>query len=227
MTDDKTILIAEFGTKGVKRVYAAVTSIADGALAAEVFQTTGLAIRLAHESLREHFSDQSATQVADPLPVGENDLFVCLCGDTFTSTDAAITHVERHHASARIRRDLDKLESTIEGMIFPNPLPPVPENLPIIKDRTFGAELIEELSTVFTDLKIGDRKAAIDLVKHCAWDKIADLNYDEAKVRIIDHDHDHVGGKNRIQPPMHETYLTAVALFLSQVGKLSKTYRSR
>jgi hypothetical protein len=215
------VLIAEIGKTGIERVYASVTSVSDGTLAAEVFEAAGLGLRLTHDSIRQHFEGKVVAQSATPLPQGETDIFVCLCGERLLSTGAAIRHVEKDHASAKIRRDIDKLEDVIEGMIFPNPLPAAPEPTVIIKDRTFRAELIKELATVFTDLKIGDEKAAIDLVEYCEWGQVAGLNYDEVKVRIIDG----VVGK-KIQPPMHEIYLTAMALFLSQVGRLSKKYGS-
>jgi hypothetical protein len=222
MIDDKTILIAEFGTKGVKRAYAAVTTITDGKLAAEVFQATGLALRLDNDSLREHFDVNAATHDAKPLPMGENDVYACVCGETFTSTYAATRHVELDHLTEQARRDLDNVEDVIEALIFPNPLPAAPEPTEIIKDRTFGTELTKELSTVFTNLNIGDEKSATDLVEYCGWDQVAGLNYDEVKVHILDE----VGGK-KIQPPMHEVFLTAMALFLSQVGRLSKKYGSK
>jgi hypothetical protein len=211
------VLIAEIGKTGIERVYASVTSVADGTLAADAFEAAGLGLRLTHDSVREYFASKSANRSATPLPQGETDIFVCLCGERLLSEGAAIKHVERDHASAKIRRDIDKLEDVIEGMIFPNPLPAVATE--IIQDRTFGAELITELASLFTDLKIGDEKAAIDLVEYCGWGQVAGLNYDEAKVHIIDG----VVGK-KIQPPMHEMYLTALALFLSQVGRLSKKY---
>ena len=212
------LLKAEYGTDGIERVSAAVTTIADSTLAAELFQAAGLGLRLTHDAIRQHFAGTTHDD-AKPLPLGENDVYACMCGDTFTTADKAIRHVERHHCSSKIRRDIHKVEDLVEGMIFPNPLPPALEPTVIIKDRTFGAELIKELATLFTDLKIGDEKAAIDLVEYCGWGQVAGLNYDEIKVRIIDG----VLGK-KVKPPMHEVFLTAMALFLSQVGRLSKKY---
>jgi hypothetical protein len=205
---------------GVERATATVRTISESAVAAEVMQAASLPLRLLSDSVRAHFEGKEATpSTTDDYPAQELDVYVCACGAKFHSAGEAVDHVEADHASPRIRQDLDKLEDTIEGLITPCPLAPLPTE--IIKDRTFGSELIKELAAIFVETKVGDEKAAIELVEYCGWDKIADLNYDEVKVRIIDE----VGGK-KIQPPVHEAYLTAITLFLSQVGKLSKKYRS-
>ena len=208
------------GDSGVERVTATVRTISEASRAGEAMQAASLPIRLLSDTLREHFHGKAATQGAtDDSPVEELDVYVCACGSKFHSAGEAVGHVEADHASPRIRRDIDKLEDTIEALITPCPLAPLPTE--IIKDRTFGAELIKELAAVFVETKVGDEKAAAELVEYCGWDKIADLNYDEVKVRILDE----VNPK-KVQPPMHETCLTAIALFLRQVGKLSKKYRS-
>jgi hypothetical protein len=215
-----SILTIYIDRSGVERATATVRTISESAVAAEVMQAASLPLRLLSESVRAHFAGKEATpSVTVDGPAEELDVYVCACGSRFHSAGEAVDHVEADHASPRIRQDIDKLEDTIEGLITPCPLAPLPTE--IVRDRTFRAELIKELAATFVETKVGDEKSATELVEYCGWDKIADLNYDEVKVRILDE----VGGK-RIQPPMHETYLTAKALFLSQVGKLSTKYRS-
>jgi hypothetical protein len=53
--------------------------------------------------------------------------FRCACGRTFRgpweeARWESVVHVETHHASATIRRDLDALEDVIEALIIPSPL---------------------------------------------------------------------------------------------------------
>jgi hypothetical protein len=53
--------------------------------------------------------------------------FRCACGRTFRgpweeARWESVAHVETHHASATIRRDLGVLEDTIEALIIPSPL---------------------------------------------------------------------------------------------------------
>jgi hypothetical protein len=53
--------------------------------------------------------------------------FRCACGRLFNgpweeARYEAIGHIELHHASTAIKRDLDSLEATIEALITPSPL---------------------------------------------------------------------------------------------------------
>jgi hypothetical protein len=205
---------------GVERVTATVRTIAESSSAAEAMQAAALPLKLLSDTLRAHFAGQAVTQSADANYPGEElDVYVCACGSRFHSAGEAVDHVEADHASPRIRQDLDKLEDTIEGLITPCPLAPLPEPTVIVKDRTFAADLVNELGELFAELKIGNQKTAIELVDYCGWGEVAGLNYEEVKVRILDE----VGGK-KIGAPLQEAFLTAMALFLSQVGRLSKKY---
>jgi hypothetical protein len=216
------IIVSE---KGVESLITRVNSVGDGVAAGQLSAKTALALRLMHESAKS-----TAEVQATPVPYFDSlegsFTFRCVCGRVFSgpweeSRWESVAHVETHHASTTIKRDLDALEDTIEALIVPSPLHPISE---VFKDqsRTFGAELVRELATLFTDLKIGNEKAAIDLVDYCGWNQVTGLNYDEVKVSIIDG----VVAK-KIQPQMHEVFLTAMALFLRQVGRLSKKYRSK
>lgn len=224
-----SVLKAEIGKEGIERVFTEVTTVADGTLAAELFQVAGLGLRLTHDSIRQHFGPKLVTENAKPLPQGETDVFVCRCGETFTSADRAIKHVEGDHASARIRRDLDKLEDTIEGLILPNPLPAAPESTVIVKDRTFkdelGAELTDALGYADKDLpdlftsKEEPHKRAQALIDYCGWGEVTGINFDEVKAKIVDKP---TPGDKKIYPPMQADFLYAIASFLKQVGRLSE-----
>ena len=105
--------------KGVVEVLSTVTSISHALDNAALMTRTAAAIRLLHQSAKEPSSDLPE----EPLPTGRTPVFRCGCGRLMYSAEAAIIHVECSHASAAIRRDIDELESTIESLITPSPLP--------------------------------------------------------------------------------------------------------
>lgn len=113
--------------KGVESVETRVNSVSDGVAAGELAVKTSLPIRLIHESVKA--SDVKGTVV----PINYLDAilgvfsFRCACGRQFNgpweeARFEAINHIELHHASAAIKRDLDSLEDTIEALITPSPL---------------------------------------------------------------------------------------------------------
>lgn len=209
-----------FGTNGVRRMYSRTRGVAAGKEAAVIVEAVMLGIRLAHEAVREHFAEP-ATQ--DVKPLTTSNVFVCACGEQFTSAEEAIDHVERDHASERIRLDIDKLEDTIQGMVTPNPLPAAPEPTVTVSDRTFGEELQAELMALFADLGEGEgspAERAKALIEFCGWNEVKALNYSEYKVRLID-----LEPEKKIPAKFLDDYICALALFLRQVGKLSKFYQ--
>jgi len=112
--------------KGVESVETVVISVSDGVAAGELAVKTALPIRLLHESTK-------ADVKGAVVPINYLDAilgvfsFECACGRRFNgpwdeSRGEAIAHIERHHASETIKRDLDRLEATVEALIFPSPL---------------------------------------------------------------------------------------------------------
>jgi hypothetical protein len=211
------ILNVMIGKNRLMKVQAKVRNISEAQEAGSLFQKVGLALRLLNDSIREE-----ATEPTAPLPIGTTDLFACACGATFYSTSAAITHVESHHASSTIRRDLDRLEDTIECLISPSPLPPVSEE--ILPTRTWGDELTNEIASILANYGVGQEPdgsepneehfdRARKLMRTTRWRELKDLTYLDIKRQIIDQ------GPNapRIPRPLHEDFLTAIGIFTIQV----------
>jgi hypothetical protein len=112
--------------KGVESVETRVISVGDGVAAGQLSAKTALAVRLLHEAAKSPEEVQAA-------PVSYFDsvmgcfAFRCACRRQFNgpweeARYEAINHIELHHASTTIRRDLDSLEDTIEALITPSPL---------------------------------------------------------------------------------------------------------
>jgi hypothetical protein len=113
--------------KGVESVQTIVSSVGDAVAAGELASRTALSLRLLHENAK------AADLAGIAVPVNYIDSitgtfeFRCACGRTFRgpweeARWESVAHVERHHASASIKRDLDILEDVIEVLIVPSPL---------------------------------------------------------------------------------------------------------
>jgi hypothetical protein len=112
--------------KGVESVETRVNSVGDGVAAGELSAKTALAVRLLHEAAKSPEEVQAAPVSYFDSVMG-SFAFRCACGRTFRgpweeSRYESINHVELHHASTTIRRDLDSLEDTVEALIVPSPL---------------------------------------------------------------------------------------------------------
>lgn len=115
-----------FSEEDVEKMQTRVLSVGDGEAAGQLQARTALAVRLLHQAAK----DREPVQ-AEPVNYMDSLLgcftFSCACGRRFLgrweeARYEAIDHVERHHSSVVIRRDLDILEDTIESLIVPNPL---------------------------------------------------------------------------------------------------------
>jgi hypothetical protein len=117
------IIVSE---NGVESMTTRVNSVGDGVAAGQLSAKTALAIRLLHEAAK-------STEEVQAPPVSFFDsvmgsfTFRCACGRTFRgpweeARYESIGHIELHHASAAIKRDLDVLEDVIEALITPSPL---------------------------------------------------------------------------------------------------------
>ncbi len=111
---------------GVESMSTHVDSVGDGVAAGQLSARTALAVRLLHEAAKSTTEEQ-AVPVSYFDSVMGSFAFRCACGRTFRgpweeARYEAIGHVQLHHASTTIKRDLDSLEDTIEAMIMPSPL---------------------------------------------------------------------------------------------------------
>jgi hypothetical protein len=112
--------------KGVESMTTRVDSVGDGVAAGQLSAKTALAVRLLHEAAKST-EEVQATPVSYFDSVMGSFTFRCACGRTFRgpweeARYEAIGHVETHHASVTIKRDLDALEDVIEALIIPSPL---------------------------------------------------------------------------------------------------------
>jgi hypothetical protein len=209
-----------FGSDGVKTLISKVESIHDAQEAGNLIARTAVAIRLLHSVAKDSSVESEA------LPVGETSVFVCGCGQRLFSASDAINHVERTHTNAALRRNLDRLEDTIECLITPTPLSPWSnETLPV---KSFGPDLIAEFAQLYADCDKPDfgnpvtkehRNRAIALVEYLGWDKVKGLTYGDAKELIVLRENT---SDKKIYKPMHEDFLAAFALLLRQVGGVLK-----
>jgi hypothetical protein len=112
--------------KGVESVETRVNSVGDGVAAGQLSAKTALAVRLLHEAAKSPEEVQAAPVSYFDAVMGVFS-FKCACGRQFNgpweeARYESIGHVELHHASATIKRDLDVLEDTIEALVVPSPL---------------------------------------------------------------------------------------------------------
>jgi hypothetical protein len=117
------IIVSE---KGVESMTTRVDSVGDGVAAGQLSAKTALAVRLLHEAAK-CTTEEQAMPVSYFDSVMGSFAFRCACGRTFRgpweeARWESVAHVETHHASTTIRRDLDCLEDTIEALIVPSPL---------------------------------------------------------------------------------------------------------
>jgi hypothetical protein len=111
---------------GVESMTTRVDSVGDGIAAGQLSAKTALAVRLLHEAAKSTEEVQAAPVSFFDAAMG-TFAFRCVCGRTFRgpweeARYESIGHVETHHASATIKRDLDVLEDVIEALIIPSPL---------------------------------------------------------------------------------------------------------
>ena len=116
--------------RGIESVETRVLSVSDAIAAGQLAERTALSLRLLHDSAKATELDSSSAQ---PIPYLDALLgsftFRCVCGRRFIgpweeARVEAINHVEFHHASKDVKRDLDSIEYTIEALIIPSPLYP-------------------------------------------------------------------------------------------------------
>ena len=112
---------------GVESMTTRVDSVGDGVAAGRLSAKTALAVRLLHEAAKATEEVQAATPVSYFDSLMGTFEFRCACGKTFRgpweeSRWESVAHVELHHASVAIKRDLDSLEDTIEALVVPSPL---------------------------------------------------------------------------------------------------------
>ena len=117
------IIVSE---NGMESMTTRVDSVGDGVAAGQLSAKTALAVRLLHEAAKSTAEEQ-AVPVSYLDSVMGSFAFSCACGRTFRgpweeARYESIGHVETHHASATIKRDLDSLEDTIEALVVPSPL---------------------------------------------------------------------------------------------------------
>jgi hypothetical protein len=120
------IIVSE---NGIESVETCVSSVSDGVAAGELAAKTALPLRLLHESAKLSGVSGEAVPVSYIDSVMGSFTFRCACGRRYVgpwdeARYEAIGHVEAHHASALIKRDLDSLEDTIDALIVPSPLYP-------------------------------------------------------------------------------------------------------
>jgi hypothetical protein len=111
---------------GVESMTTRVDSVGDGVAAGQLSAKTALAVRLLHEAAKST-EEVQATPVSFFDSVMGSFTFRCACGRTFRgpweeARYESIAHIELHHASAAIKRDLDVLEDVIDALITPSPL---------------------------------------------------------------------------------------------------------
>jgi hypothetical protein len=201
-----SILNVAIGSNKVDRVTATVNTIAEQNTAAQLFQAISLPLRLLNDTLKER-----ASGPAEPLPRGETELFLCACGDRFTSTEAAVDHVEQDHASERIRQDFDKLEALIEVLVIPNPLPPPLEPTETLPLRTWHDELLKEIVMILDGEKLLARAEC--LIRATKWGLLKGCILDDVKEQIVNYGED----APKIRRPQHKDFLTVFAIFRIQV----------
>jgi hypothetical protein len=221
------IIVSE---NGVESMTTRVNSVGDGVAAGQLSAKTALAVRLLHEAAKSTTEEQAVPISYFDSVMGSFE-FRCACGRTFRgpweeARYEAIGHVELHHASSTIKRDLDALEDTIECLITPSPLSPWSnETLPV---KSFGPDLIAEFAQLYADCDKPDfgntvtkehRNRAIALVEYLGWDKMKGLCYRDFKEQIVLREN---ASDKKIYKPMHEDFLAAFALLLRQVGGVLK-----
>jgi hypothetical protein len=113
--------------KGVESVETSVSSVSDGIAAGELAAKTALSLRLLHESAKAAAMEGLAVPVDYFDSLLGTFVFRCACGRRFhgpweEARYEAVGHVELHHASTTVKKDLDGLEDVIEALILPSPL---------------------------------------------------------------------------------------------------------
>jgi hypothetical protein len=228
-----SILNLYIDRSGVERATATVRTISESSIAAELMQAASLPIRLLSDSVRDYFAGKAVTQSASATgPVEELDIYVCACGSRFHSAGEAVDHVEADHASPRIREELDKLESTIAGLITPCPLAPVSEE--VFPVRSWRAELTKEIARIFANINNADENVnteptqehfdrAIKLVKKTGWGELQDWDYMNLKRQILAERKTPAPASKRIKPKMQEDFLSAFAVFALQVRRADRS----
>jgi hypothetical protein len=227
-----SILNIYVGRSGVERVTATVRTISESSLAAEVMQAAALPIRLLSDTVRGHVAGTVTQSASSSDPAEELDIYVCACGSRFRSAGESVDHVEADHASPRIREDIDKLESTIEGLITPCPLAPVSEE--VFPVKTWRSELTKEIARIFANINNVDENAntepaqehfdrAIELVNKTGWGDLQDWDYMNLKRQILAEGKTPAPASKRIKPKMHEDFLSAFAVFALQVRRADRS----
>ena len=153
------------------------------------------------------------------LPSEDANIFMCGCGATFTSAGAACGHVEKDHSTDAIRQDLDRLEDLIEFMVVPSPLTPLSET--VIPTRSYAKELHRELRDMFKRFYQDKHNygRASKVIAAAGWNDVKGADYTDYKRQIVlREDHNGNDRAKKIQPTMHEDFLRAYAMLLSQVG---------
>lgn len=113
--------------KGVESVETSVSSVSDGIAAGALAAKTALPLRLLHESAKAADTPSEAVPVDYLDSILGTFVFTCACGRRFRgpweeARFESIGHVELHHASTTVKRDLEGLENVIEALILPSPL---------------------------------------------------------------------------------------------------------
>jgi hypothetical protein len=228
-----SILNIYVGRSGIERVTATVRTISESSLAAEVMQAVALPVRLLSDTARDHFAGKVLTQSASATdPAEELDIYVCACGSRFHSAGEAVDHVEADHASPRIREDLDKLESTIAGLITPCPLSPVSEE--VFPVRSWRAELTREIARILANVNNEDENAHVEprqehfdrankLVRKTGWGELQDWDYMSLKRQILAEAKTPAPASKRIKPNMHEDFLSVFGVFALQVRRADRS----
>jgi len=131
--------------KGVEVMRAYVDSVGDGEAAGRLTTKTALACRLLHEAAKALDLGSKAEPRSYLDSIEGLFMFRCACSQQFNgpwdvARHEAISHVEQHHASKTIRRDLDSFEDVVEALVVPSPLnsweqlqPGYWANLPTVK----------------------------------------------------------------------------------------------
>jgi hypothetical protein len=200
--------------KGITQVVSTVSTISEALDNAALMARVAPAVRLLHNSAKE-----ASGQPTAQLPSETADIFMCGCGATFISAGEACTHVEREHANKAIRRDLDRLEDLIEFMVVPSPLTQFPES--VIPTRSYAKELHQELKDMFKRFYQDKHNhgRASKVMAAAGWNDVKGMDYTDYKREIVlREDRNGNDRVKKIQPAMHEDFLRAYAMLLSQVG---------
>ena len=121
--------------KGVIALVSHARTVSEAIAAADLTGRTAYGIRLLHLAAR-----QPSNRTSAPQPLGTEQVFLCVCGESFSDGWDAVAHCEHHHVSAEIRRDIDRTEDVIRALVVPDPLPSVDwDSLPTVTQEQIDA----------------------------------------------------------------------------------------